>query len=74
MSFFSKSSGKRHYARHDYGSDYYKRSHSSHSGILGWILGLLSSSKRGIPQIMIIAENSIIAPVINHGHEALVQG
>ena len=47
MSFFSKSSGKRHYARHDYGSDYYKRSHSAHSGILGWILGLLSSSKRG---------------------------
>jgi hypothetical protein len=45
--FFSKSSGKHHYARNDHGSDYYKRSHSGHSGILGWIFGLLFSSKRG---------------------------
>lgn len=43
---FSNSSGKRHYARHDYGSDYYKRSDKPHSGILGWIFGLLFSSKR----------------------------
>ena len=35
--FFSQSSGRRHYAQHDHGSDYYKRSHQSHSGILGWI-------------------------------------
>ncbi|MRR56037.1 MAG: hypothetical protein EG822_16310 [Deltaproteobacteria bacterium] len=44
--FFSNSSGKRHYARHNYGSDYYKRSHRAPSGILGWILGLLFSSRR----------------------------
>lgn len=44
--FFSRSSGKRHYARHDHGSTYYKRSNYSHGGILGWILSLLFKPKR----------------------------